>query len=432
MCGFVGIIGREQAASLIHVALSALQHRGQDAAGIATLNGSALHIHKGKGLVSSVFAADTLPHLPGNLGIGHTRYPTWGGDGVEEAQPFLNRYPTLMMAHNGNVVEIPGWDGRGSDSEALLVHLAKNLGDPIGSSLQQVKGSFSLCMAIPGSLIGIRDPQAIRPLTYGRKGDSWMIASETVALDVLGYTDIQHLPGGCTVVLREGEDPQIYQWADDAPRRCVFERIYLARPDSWMEDGTSGRKRVITTRGQLGVQLAQELAGLEADVIVPVPDTSRPAAMAVGERMGLPVREGLIKNRYTGRTFIMPDQGTRDAAIRLKLNPIREVFEGQRVILVDDSIVRGSTMKALVKMVWECDPLEVHVASMSPPVRHPCHLGINMSTYEELFAVGKTEETMAEELGATSVRYLSISGLYKVAGNEICANCFDGRSPMEG
>ena len=430
MCGFVGIIGVDEAAPLLHVGLSALQHRGQDAAGIATFDFDSPHIYKGTGLVSQVFSDPRTLDLPGSVGIGHNRYPTWGGRTVEEAQPFLNRYPTLLMAHNGNMLDVPGWDGTGSDSEALLVYLSRQMVEKGGmhpSHFAPLMGSFSLCMATPEMLIGVRDPGGIRPLVYGRKGRSWMIASETVALEVLGYTDIQHLGCGQMVELEPGQEPRVHTWRQQPqPRHCVFERIYLARPDSVMEEG-----RGISTRGRLGVQLAQEW-GVEADVVVAVPDTSRPAAMALAERLGLPLREGLIKNRYSGRTFIMPDQATRNAALRLKLNPIREVFEGQRVILVDDSIVRGSTMKSLVDLVWSCGPTEIHVASMSPPVQHPCHLGINMSTYHELIAVGKTEEQLAKELKATSVKYLSVKGLYEVMGEGICAQCFDGKSPLVG
>jgi len=435
MCGFVGIVSNEPVANAIYLGLHTLQHRGQDAAGIATFHHGEPHIHKDTGLVTQVFP-DGASALEGNIGVGHVRYPTWGGKGADEAQPYLNRIPRLLMAHNGTV-KIPGESHACNDSAYLadeISRLTSGGASPVGVAthlIEKVEGAFSVVYATPNELVGIRDAHAIRPLVYGRRGDSWMIASETVALETLGFTDdVTHLSGGSCVVLRTGQEPVVETIYEAPARRCVFERIYLARPDSHMEDGLMMRQR-----GRLGQQLALEWpADIQADVVVPIPDTSRPAATAMAEVLGLPCREGLIKNRYSGRTFIMPDQASRDQAIRLKLNAVREVFEGRRVILVDDSIVRGTTMRQIVQMVWQCDPKEVHVAVMSPPVRHPCSYGINMSTYSELVASGiapeEVSERLREEFGATSVTYLTVEGMYEVVSSDICAACFDGKSPL--
>jgi amidophosphoribosyltransferase len=272
-------------------------------------------------------------------------------------------------------------------------------------------------------LAAFRDPHGIRPGVYGRKGDDWMVASESVALDVLGFEKIGDLPAGSLMVFRQGREPIVRKIAPQSPRPCVFERIYFARPDSLMEDG-----RVNRTRWRLGRALAEEWKrkGLEADVVMAVPDTSRPAAMAIAEALELPNREGFIKNRYSGRTFIMPDQSTRDAALRLKLNPIPEMFEGKRVLLIDDSVVRGSTMRRIVEMIRGLSPKEVQLGIFSPPVTHPCFYGIDMPSAEELIAARMNESELAQHFGADSVTYLSVEGMKAVSGNEICSACFSG------
>jgi amidophosphoribosyltransferase len=303
-------------------------------------------------------------------------------------------------------------------------------------TMEKLRGGYAVVavMEIDGkeSLIAFRDPNGIRPAVYGKRGDgAWAIASESVSLDVLDFERVGDVPAGSLVVLRRGEPAVIREVLRRELRHCIFEDIYFARPDSVM----AGR-RVFTTRWELGKRLADEVKqkGIVADVVVAVPDTSRPAAHAMAERLGIPHREGFIKNRYSGRTFIMPDQRTREAAMRVKLNPIDEMFRGKRVLLVDDSIVRGTTMRRIVRMVRRLQPEEIHVAIFSPAVRNPCFYGIDMPSREELVAwrvEGHLERQLAEQFGADSVTFLSEEGLEAVAGNSICAACFTGRYPVE-
>jgi len=450
MCGFVAILGREQAAPGLLLGLQAIQHRGQDAAGIATLNGHGLHLKKGMGMIAQ--AVGDLEGLTGNAGIAHVRYPTAGVHATsEDAQPFFTRRMGLLLAHNGNVTNVPevkeGLRKQGvhvmsqCDAEPILLVLAQeltarrasnhtkhDLRGAIAALFARVRGAYSvvLLMELEGerTLVAFRDPHGIRPGVWGRSEDGWVAASESVSLDVLGVEKAGDLPCGAALLFRLDREPELLEVAAPEPRPCVFERIYFARPDSRMEDG-----RVNRTRWRLGRQLAREwqAKGLDADVIVAVPDSSRPAAMAMAEELDIKHREGFIKNRYSGRTFIMPDQASRESALRLKLNPIREIFEGQRVLLVDDSIVRGSTMRRIVEMVRGLGPAELHVAIFSPPVREACFYGIDMPTREELVAARLQPDELADHFGADSLTYLSREGLAEVSGPDICAACFDGR-----
>lgn len=456
MCGFVGVIGVEAAAPNLFTGLQAIQHRGQDAAGLGTLNNGRFHLHKALGMVSTAIPAERVTSMGGTLGIGHVRYPTVGGGGPEDAQPFLTRRPGILMAHNGNITNVPELEEqllqRGlhvlsrCDSEPILLvladeltrirpfnHTVDDLVTALKGLMQRVRGSYSVVavLTIDGqeSLLAFRDPNGIRPAVYGRREDgAWLVTSESVALDALGFEVVGHLDPGGMMLFRKGQEPITRSILPKPARHCVFERIYFARPDSLMEDG-----RVNTQRWALGTRLADEwqAKGLEADVVVAVPDTSRPAAMAMAERLGIPNREGFIKNRYSGRTFIMPSQEVRENALRLKLNPIREVFEGQRVILVDDSIVRGSTMRRIVRLLRAMGPKEVHVAIFSPPVRNPCFYGIDMPSSRELIAAAhppdELEAWMCRRFNADSVTYISEEGLREVAGSKICAACFDGQ-----
>jgi amidophosphoribosyltransferase len=457
MCGFVGVISLQEAAPQLYLGLQAIQHRGQDAAGIGTFANGKFHLHKDLGLISQAIPAETLDRMPGRSGISHVRYPTAGvgiGD-REDAQPFLTRRPGILMAHNGNVTNQPEVEAaladRGlhvmsnCDSEPILLVLADELTKirparhteddlvvAVGALMKRIRGAYSVVavLEIDGreTLIAFRDPHGIRPAVYGRhKNGGWMVASESVALDVLGYQVVGHVPPGAMVILRAGDAAIVRNVEPQSPKHCVFERIYFARPDSLMEGG-----RVNALRWALGERLADDWAkkGLEADVVVAIPDTSRDAASAMAERLGIPNREGFIKNRYSGRTFIMPNQATREAALRLKLNPIPEVFDGKRVILVDDSIVRGSTMRRIVAMVKELRPAEVHLAIFSPPVRHPCFYGIDMPSRDELvasqFAPGELESRLADALGVQSLTYITPDALREVAGDGMCTACFTG------
>ncbi len=461
MCGFVGIIGIEHATAAATMSLQAIQHRGQDAAGLAVWDPDAkrYHMYKDLGMVTSVLTEGVVRNMPGQAAIGHVRYPTFGGSKREDAQPFLSRFPGVILCHNGNVTNVPaledelrerGWHALSRcDSETILLvfvdeltqlsssnHTLEHVQTALRGVMRRVGGAYSVAavLQVDGetTLAAFRDPWGVRPAVYGRRPDgAWMVASESVALDVLGFEVVGHVPAGGMVVMRDGQEAIVLDVAPQPQRHCIFERIYFARADSVMEDG-----RVNSMRWRLGEQLADELTakGIEADVVVAVPDTSRPAAMAIGERLKMPTREGFIKNRYSGRTFIMPDQTTRDAALRLKLNPIREEFEGKRVILLDDSIVRGSTMRRILRMVKKLDPKEIHLAIFSPPVAHPCFYGIDMPSHDELIAAGRPHDQLEAELtdyfGVDSVTYLSLEGLREVAGNNHCAACFTGEYPI--
>ena len=451
MCGFVGVIGMSPVAPALLLGLQAIQHRGQDAAGIGVFSKGRIKVQKDLGMITQIFDQQALDAMPGSLGIAHVRYPTTGDTATaEDAQPFLSRRPGMLLAHNGNLVnkdqvnESLLTEGlhvlSQCDAETILMvmaqamtvdrpsrHTLEDLKRAVTACFDRLKGAYStaLAMELDGEevLAAFRDPHGIRPGVYGRRGDSWMVASESVALDVLGFKKEGDLPAGSLMIFRQGREPIVADITSKAPRPCIFERIYFARPDSMMEDG-----RVNRTRWRLGRALAEEWMnkGLEADVVMAVPDTSRPAAMAIAEALQIPNREGFIKNRYSGRTFIMPDQSTRNAALRLKLNPIPEMFENKRVLLIDDSIVRGSTMRRIVEMIRDLSPKEVHLGIFSPPVTHPCFYGIDMPSADELIASTMSEEEMAEHFGADSVTYLSVEGMKAVSSESVCSACFTG------
>ena len=450
MCGFVGLMGVDHASSAAAMALQALQHRGQDACGIGTVHNGRVHIYKELGMVAQVFAGGTLATLPGRAAIAHVRYPTVGAGVRDDTQPFHTRRPGVLMAHNGNVTNVPqleAWLQRRGirvqsqcDVEPIMLVFAEGLRgnnvehvkDAVRDVFEQVKGAYT-CAALveiegQDTLIAFRDPYGVRPGLYGRSADgAWCVASESVALDALGFEMVGEIPPGSVMILRPGQPARIEQLRTTEPRRCMFERIYFARPDSRMEDG-----RIFQVRWELGARLGEEwrARGLEADVVVPVPDTSRPAAQAMAETLGLPFREGFIKNRYSGRTFIMPDASARQNALRLKLNPIPEIMEGKRVVLVDDSVVRGTTVRRLAELVRSVKPKEVHLAIFSPPVKNPCFYGIDMPSKDELVAARVPEKDWARTFGVDSVTFLSVEGLRASARSPACMACFDGHYPI--
>lgn len=421
-----------------------------------------LALYKDVGRVEDVFDDEVVATLSGKAGVAHVRYPTVGSSSRNDAQPFTMRRPSIVLAHNGNLVNLPELEqalaARGlqpqsrCDAEPILLvlgdellqirtvgHTTDDLALALRRTMEKLRGGYAVVavMEVDGkeSLVAFRDPHGIRPAVYGRRDGAWAIASESVSLDVLDFERVGDVPGGSVIVLRRGEEPVIREVLKRETRHCIFEDIYFARPDSVMAGA-----RVYNTRWELGKRLADEVnrKGIVADVVVPVPDTSRPAAHAMAERLGIPHREGFIKNRYSGRTFIMPDQRTREAAMRVKLNPIEEMFRNQRVLIVDDSIVRGTTMRRIVRMVRRLEPKEIHVAIFSPAVRNPCFYGIDMPSREELVAwrvdqdrSGGLEERLADQFGADSVTFLSEEGLVAVAGSSICAACFTGRYPVE-
>ncbi|MBM4367673.1 MAG: amidophosphoribosyltransferase [Deltaproteobacteria bacterium] len=450
MCGFVGIIGVERASAAAAQMLQALQHRGQDACGVGSVDQGRVHLVKDLGMVSQVLSMGVIATLPGEAAIGHVRYPTVGAGVRDDAQPFHTRRPGVLMAHNGNVTNVPeleAWLRRrgvrvqsGCDVEPIMLVFAEALGgsgvehvkDAVRAVFDRVRGAYT-CAAVlevdgRDTLVAFRDPYGVRPGVYGQSPQgAWCVASESVALDAMDFAMAGEIPPGAVMLFRPGEPPRVEPIATATPRRCLFERIYFARPDSKMEDG-----RVFHVRWALGERLGKEWRerGLEADVVVPVPDTSRPAAQAMAEALGLPFREGFIKNRYSGRTFIMPDQRSRQSALRLKLNPIPEILEGKRVILVDDSVVRGTTVKRLAELVRSTRPAAVHLAIFSPPVRHPCYYGIDMPSRDELVAAKLPESEWARAFGVDSVTFLSVEGLRATAGSPACMACFDGDYPV--
>jgi len=469
MCGFVGMVAPGEVAPEIHLALQALQHRGQDSAGICTMSGDGRRfaMKRGLGTVVQALDGDALATLPGNLGLGHVRYPTIGRGVVEDAQPFFYRQPGVLMAHNGNITNYADLEellakrsihlmSRCDVEPALCVfadtlmqlrpaeHTTSDALEALRRVQREVRGSYSLVAGLlldgEPTLVVFRDPHGIRPCTVGRREDgAWIAASESVSLDPLGFTERFEPEPGEVVILRTGAEPERHRLERNETAPCVFEAIYFARPDAVMGD-----RSVYEVRFALGEALADRVRakGIEADVVIPVPDTARPAATAVSEALELPLREGFIKNRYSGRTFIMPDALTRDRTLRLKLNPIPREIAGKQVLLVDDSIVRGTTLARVIKLLKQANAGSIHLAIHAPPVMHPCFYGIDMSTYEELFARRFATETPADEealrdleakaadaLGADSLTWLSVDGMDAAFGQRRCAACFDGAYP---
>ncbi len=476
MCGFVGIIGMEHASRHVATGLQAIQHRGQDSAGIGSKKGNHFRIFKDLGLVHHIFNEDELKRLEGDCALGHVRYPTLGSGSKEDAQPFYSRWPGIIMAHNGNIMNFEDMKQHLLDQSNYLSSrcdiepVLYVLSGEIMKGEQGVKRSYTIDDVVRGmkttyeimqgaySIAGImniggedtlfiaRDPHAIRPAVWGRKGDAYMVASESVCMDVLDFETMGSVNPGEMIFFRPGQDPEHRVIASSGARPCIFEYIYFARPDSTMND-----VEVYGARLKLGKLLAEEWRSRnhgDVDVVIPIPDTSRPAATAFAEATGVPIREGFIKNRYSGRTFIMPHQGARKSALRLKLNPIDSEVRDKRILLIDDSIVRGNTLKQIVATLAYKKPREIHLAIYSPPVIHPCFYGIDMSTREELFAhriqnelgfsdqylsgkrLVQLEERMAEELGVDSLTFLSVERLNEVLGMDRCAACFDGNYPV--
>jgi len=461
MCGIVGVVSANPVNQLIYDALLLLQHRGQDAAGIVTQEGRKFFMHKAKGMVRDVFRTRNMRALPGSVGLGQVRYPTAGNAASEEeAQPFYVNAPFgIVMVHNGNLTnahqlrrELAETDHRHtnteSDSEVLLNVLAHEIarassGAPLKSAdvfaavravHRRVKGSYAVIALIAGyGLLAFRDPFGIRPLCLGRGSDgSVMLASESVALEgTLHHLDRDVAPGEAVFVHADGriETEQCAQVSSLNP--CVFEYVYLARPDSVM-DGIS----VYQARLNMGETLAKRVISTvppsDIDAIIPIPESSRPSAMQLAQLLGLPYREGFVKNRYVGRTFIMPGQGARKKSVRQKLNAIASEFKGKRVLLVDDSIVRGTTSKEIVQMARDAGATKVYLASAAPPVRHPNVYGIDMPTRAELVAHGRTVEEVRQWIGADALIYQDVAAMKQavgrinpqVAGFE--ASCFDG------
>ena len=463
MCGIVGVVSNNMVNQVIYDALLLLQHRGQDAAGIATNHGSSFAMHKANGLVRDVFRTRNMRSLPGHVGIGHVRYPTAGSTSEEEAQPFYVNAPFgIVLAHNGNLtnaeqlkIELFKNDRRhintDSDSEVLLNVLAHEIQQSTSSySLEpatlfgavaelhkRVRGAYAVVAQIAGyGLLAFRDPFGIRPLCLGvletDKGDEYMIASESVALEGMGFRFVRDVEPGEAIFI--DEDHQIYsqQCAENPTLNpCAFEYVYLARPDSVL-DGAS----VYATRLKMGEYLAEQvrahISSGAIDVVMPIPDSSRPSAMQLALKLNLEYREGFIKNRYIGRTFIMPGNVSRRKSVRQKLNAISSEFKGKSVLLVDDSIVRGTTSREIVQMARESGATRVIFASAAPPVKYPNVYGIDMPTRQELIAYGRSDEEICREITADALVYQEVSAMRRAIADvnpklsSLEASCFDG------
>ena len=446
-CGVFGTVapGRD-VSRLTFFALFALQHRGQESAGIAVDDNGHLTAIKDMGLVSQVFKEETLKSLSGQAAIGHVRYSTTGSTRWANAQPVcLDRNGhTLALGHNGNIVntselrELMGPLGRKlnstSDSELLAALIASNpagdIRDAVAESMPKIKGAFSVVLLSQGTVVGFRDPWGVRPLCVGRLEDgNYALASESCALDIIGAEFLQEIEPGQMAVITERE-LELRQVVEPAERQgfCIFEYIYFARPDSSL-----GGLNVSLARNRMGEELARESL-VEADMVIPIPDTGTPAAIGFARASGIPYGEGLIKNRYVGRTFIQPDQDLRQHGIRVKLNPLAEAIRGKSLVVVDDSIVRGNTTHKIVKMLYDAGATEVHLRISSPPITHPCFYGIDTSTSTELIASEQTVEEIRRQVGATSLEYISLEGLQRAVGRKadrFCRACFTGRYPIE-
>jgi len=438
-CGIVGVISKRgrPVAPLLYNALVALQHRGQDAAGFAVLSSEGrIEERKGLGLVREIFKPEDI-QIEGEIGVGHTRYPTTGRCDMCDVQPSV--YGGIAVSHNGHLANYVMLKKRFSkmgrnytstvDSEPIAMLLDEKRKEGAEAAVKHVMemldGAYSDVAIFESKLLVFRDPHAIRPLVWGENWDFIMFASETVALDINGIPYRGGVVGPGGMMLLDGKTRVQKNVMPKEPRHCMFEYVYFSRPDSVI-NGLS----VYDTRKRLGEILAKEHP-VKADVVVPVPDTSRQAAQSYANVLKTPVEEGLIKNRYIGRTFIMPNQQARDLAVRYKLNPVREVLEGKKVVLIDDSIVRGTTLRGIVKLVKEAGAKEVHLRITCPPIKAPCFYGVDMSTYSELIANEREVEDIKTYLGANSLGYISIAGLKKALKLPLCTGCLNEDYPTE-
>ncbi|TAK37942.1 MAG: amidophosphoribosyltransferase [Lysobacteraceae bacterium] len=460
MCGILGIAATHDVAAQLYDGLTVLQHRGQDAAGIATTDGTHLRVHKGNGLVRDVFDAKSMQGLKGRVGIAHCRYPTAGSEGTDEAQPFYVNSPYgIALAHNGNLIntdalrrEVFEQDRRNvntdSDSEVLLNVFAHELDkqkalapEAVFRALEgvyrRVRGGYAVVMSVLGlGVVAFRDPNGIRPLVLGKRGtadgDEYAVASESVALDLMGFERLRDVaPGEAVVLTARGElfTRQCVEPQGLTP--CIFEYVYLARPDSMMDDISVHKARM-----RMGIKLGEKILRLrpdhDIDVVIPIPDTSRDSAMELANVLGVKYREGFVKNRYVGRTFIMPGQGERAKSVRRKLNTIPLEFRNRVVLLVDDSIVRGTTSKQIVQMAREAGAKKVYFASAAPPVRYPNIYGIDMPTVDELVANGRTEAEVEALLGIDWLIYQDLADLEEAVSGpkrkvtKFDSSCFNG------
>ena len=438
-CGLFGAWNHAEAANVVYLGLYALQHRGQESAGIASTDGHAFHVEKAMGWVADVFSRDRLKRLPGHRAIGHVRYSTAGSSNLRNAQPISasTAHGPVAIAHNGNLVNAEELraelekDGAvfqsNSDTEVILHLLAREPGatliEQLARALTRVKGAYTLLLLTPDRMVGVRDPSGFRPLSLGQLDDGWILASETCALDLMEAKIVRDVEPGEILVVDDKGLTSFKPFKPADRLQCVFEYVYFARPDSVLWG-----RNVHTVRKALGHQLAREHP-VQADLVIPVPDSGVGAALGFSEESGLPYDSGLVRNHYVGRTFIEPQQGIRHFGVKVKLNPNREVLEGKRVVVVDDSIVRGTTSRKIVKMIRSAGAREVHVRISSPPIQWPCYYGIDTPTRKELIGSSHKVDEIQRYLGADTLGYLSLEGMLKATGsdpNDFCHACFTG------
>ena len=446
-CGVVGVYSpNDRAARLVFFGLFALQHRGQESAGIASSDGRSIEIHTDMGLVTQAFREESLTPLKGDMAIGHTRYSTTGSSKLANAQPFLvsGVHGRLALGHNGNLINAVnlrkeleskwGYTFKSStDSEVLAYLLASAPGETweerVAYCMRNAKGAFSAVVQTEDFIMGMKDPLGVRPLCLGKlSGGGWILASESCALDHAGAEFVRELEPAETVMIdRKGVHSFIWQGRDNRRALCVFELIYFARPDSRLDD-----VQVYASRRAMGARLAQEQPA-EGDLVIGIPDSATAAAMGYANEIGIPYSDGLIKNRYVGRTFIEPDQRLRDLDVQLKFNPLPDVIAGKRLIVVDDSIVRGTTTPRVVRLLRQAGATEIHMRVCAPPIRWDCHFGVDMASRRELIAANKSVKQIEQIIGVDSLGYLSEEGLLEVVGgkqNGFCHACFSGNYPI--
>jgi amidophosphoribosyltransferase len=443
-CAVFGIYGHREAANLTYLGLYALQHRGQEGTGIVSTDGEHFYQEKGMGLVADVYSKQVIKRLPGNMAIGHNRYSTAGGNNLKNVQPLTVNFAfgNLALAHNGNLInatmlrnELEAYGAifqSSTDSEVMIHLIAHSRGDTLLArvidALSQVRGAFSVVLLTDESVIAARDPCGFRPLCLGHLKDSWLVASETCAFDLIGAEYIREIEPGELVVLNKAGVTSYKPFMKSKPAMCVFEYVYFARPDSKI----FGAGAVYTTRKALGRQLAKE-SWVDADVVIPVPDSGVPAALGFSEGSGIPFENGLIRNHYVGRTFIEPEQSIRHFGVKIKLNAVPEVLQGKRVVVVDDSIVRGTTSRKIVKMIRHAGAREVHMRISSPPIVSPCFYGIDTPTKKELIGSSHTIQETRKYITADSLAYLSLEGMLKAAPgspDRYCNACFTEHYPI--
>lgn len=444
-CGVCGIFGHEDAAKLAYFGLYALQHRGQESAGIVASDEGKVTIHKAMGLVPEIFSEDILQGLPGSMAMGHVRYSTTGASNVTNSQPLMvtHKGRTLAVAHNGNLVNSrrlrDELEEKGSifqtsmDSEVVLHLMARSthqgLEHALTESFTRLKGAYSILLMTEDTLVAVRDPGGFRPLCLGQfDNGAWVVASETCALDLIAAEYIRDIEPGEVLIIDKDGMRSLFPWPKQRTTFCIFEQVYFARPDSDIFG-----INVYESRKRMGEIMARE-SSVEGDFVMPFPDSGNYAAIGFSKASGIPLEMGMIRNHYVGRTFIQPTQSMRDFNVRVKLNPVRSLLKGKRVIIVEDSVIRGTTGRSRVKALREAGATEVHMVVSCPPTRHACYYGIDFPCSEQLIAANATVEETAAHLGLDSLYYLSQEGLVEATGltaNDFCLACFDGIYPVE-